>query len=114
MTSEERIARLEAQIERLEARELELRRQLAAAQLDQWYGRIEDLKVQAHLAAMDTNDRVAALVGQLRHRWLDARAQMEGTTLATSGVAGSVRKGIEELLQDVRHALVEAKDKATS
>lgn len=114
MTSEERIAKLEAQIERLEARELELRRQLAAAQLDQWYGRIEDIKVQAHLAAMDTNDRVTALVDQLRHRWLDARSQMEGTTTAASEVVDSVRKGIEELLQDVRHALVEAKDKATS
>jgi len=103
---------LEAQIERLEAREAELRKQVAAAQLDQWYARIEDLEVQAHLAAMETSDRVHELLDQTRTRWHDAKAQITKPTAVASDVVESVRSGIEDLFGDVRKALVDAKEKA--
>lgn len=112
MTPEERIARLEAQIERLEQREAELRKQVAAAQLDQWYARIEDLEVQAHLGAMETSDKVKELLEQTRHRWQDAKTQMMKPTEVAGDVVDSVRKGLEDLFGDVRKAIVEARDKA--
>jgi uncharacterized protein YjbJ (UPF0337 family) len=114
MTSEERIGKLEAQIERLETKEAELRKQLMEAQLDQWYGRIEDLEVQAHLAAMNTNDRVTALVEQVRSRLREARGQVDGATSSVTERVDAARGSIEGLLKDVRHALVDAKDKATA
>lgn len=112
MTTEERIAKLEAQIERLEEKETGLRKKLVDAQLDQWYGRIEDLGVQAHLGAMDAGDRATGLMEQLRSRWSDVKSQVEGATSTGPDVIDSVRDAIEGLLGDVREALVEAKDKA--
>lgn len=109
MTTEERIARLEAQLERLETREAELRAQLMRAQLDQWYARIEDLEVQAHLGAMETNDRVLALVGQLRSRWDEAKSQLDGATASAADLVDSMRNGIESLLKDARRVLMDAK-----
>lgn len=109
---DDRIAKLQAQIDKLEAKQTELYEQLAEARLDQWKGRLEDLEVQAHLGAMDTNDRVAALVQRARERWDDARSQLGGATSTASGVAETVRSGFENALEDVRTALVEAKDKA--
>jgi chromosome segregation ATPase len=112
MTTEERIARLESQIERLEQREVELRKQMAAAQLDQWYARIEDLEVQARLGAMETSDRVHELLEQTRSRWQEAKTQLTKPTEVASEVFDSVRSSIDDLFKDVRKALVDAKDKA--
>ena len=103
---------MEAQIERLEQREAELRTQVAAAQLDQWYARIEDLEVQAHLGAMETSDKVKDLLDQTRSRWQDAKAQMTKPTEVAGDVLDSVRKGLEDLFSDVRKAIVDARDKA--
>ena len=75
MTSDERIARLEAQIEKLQTKQSDLHRQLIQAQRDQWQGRVDDLEVQMHLGAMEANDKAAALMDQLRSRWADARGQ---------------------------------------
>ena len=112
MTPEERIARLEGQIERLEQREAELRKQVAAAQLDQWYARIEDLEVQVHLGAMETSDRVSSLVQQLHKRWADAKAQVDGAASAAAEVVDSARSGIERAIQDVREALLDSRKAA--
>ncbi|MGQ0434671.1 MAG: hypothetical protein ACT452_19965 [Microthrixaceae bacterium] len=114
MTSEERIAKLEAQIERLETKEAELRKQLMEAQLDRWYGRIEDLEVQAHLAAMNTNDHVTALVDQLRSRLREVREQVDGATSNLAERVDAARGSIEGLLKDGRKALIDARDKATA
>jgi predicted nucleic acid-binding Zn-ribbon protein len=112
MTDNDRIAKLEAQIDRLETKQAELYRQLAEARLDQWKGRLEDLEVQVHLGAMDTNDRVAAVVQRARDRWTDARAKLGSTTSVASDVVETVRKGFESALDDVRRALVEARTQA--
>ena len=85
---------------------------MAAAQLDQWYARIEDLEVQAHLGAMETSDKVKELLEQTRHRWQDAKTQMLKPTEVAGDVVDSVRKGLEDLFTDVRKAIVEARDKA--
>lgn len=99
---------MEAQIERLAEREADLRHQLMEAQLDQWYARIEDLEVQAHLGAMETSDRVRELLGQARSRWTEARVKVDDAKGAASDVVGSFRSGIEDLFRDIRRAIVEA------
>ena len=87
MTENERVTKLEAQIADLESKQTELYDQLAEARLDQWKGRLEDLEVQVHLGAMDTNDRIAALMQKAHDRWDDARRQVGGATATAAGAA---------------------------
>lgn len=111
MTNEDRITGLEAQIGKLQAEQAELRKQLARAQLDQWRGRIEDLEVQMHLGAMEASDQLTALTRRLRDKWADARRQFEENVSTASGVADAVRGGLENAFDDLRKALLEAKNK---
>lgn len=113
MTENERIKKLEAQIDKLETKQTELYNQLAEARLDQWKGRLEDLEVQAHLGAMDTNDRVTALLQKARDRWDDARRQLSDATAVAGDVLDTVRGGFENALDDVRRALLDARKQAT-
>jgi predicted nucleic acid-binding Zn-ribbon protein len=113
MTTDERIAKLEAQIDKLHARQAELHKQLMKAQIDQWQGRVEDLEVQMHLGAMDSNAKLSALMGQLRSRWADARRQLEDATATASSVADTVRGGLEKAVEDLHKALLDSKAKLT-
>lgn len=110
----DRITKLESQIEKLEAKQSELYQQLADARLDQWKGRLEDLEVQVRLGAMDTNDRVTALVDQARDRWNDAKTQLRGATSVAGDVVESVRGGVERAIEDLRQAILDARSKAKS
>ncbi|HEX6569626.1 MAG TPA: hypothetical protein VF015_10685 [Acidimicrobiales bacterium] len=114
MADTDHIANLQARIDRLEAKQAELYEQLAEARLDQWKGRLEDLEVQVHLGAMDTNDRIDALVSRARDRWNEAKAQLSGATSVASDVFETVRSGFESALGDIRRALLDAKKQATS
>jgi len=111
MTTDERISKLEAQIKRLDSKEAELRSQLAKAQLDQWYARIEDLELQAHLGTMETQDRIRALMAQVRQIWQDTKRQVEGTASSASDVIDGVRGRIEGLLLDVRRGMADVSTK---
>jgi predicted nucleic acid-binding Zn-ribbon protein len=113
MTTDERIAKLEAQIAKLQAKQAELHKQLTKAQIDQWQGRIEDLEVQMHLGAMETTDKLTALMDQLRNRWADARRQFEDAASTASSAADTVRAGLENAFTQVRKALLETKNKLT-
>jgi len=84
MTTEDRIASPEAQIDKLDALQADLRKQPAETQIEQWQGRIEDIEVQMHLGAMEANDQLAALTDQVRRKWADARRQFE-ESIATHG-----------------------------
>jgi SMC interacting uncharacterized protein involved in chromosome segregation len=108
---EERIARVEAQVSKIQAKQAELHKQLTKAQIDQWQGRLEDLEVQMHLGAMETSDRLTALMDQLRSRWADARRQFEDTISTASSVADTVRTGLESAFNEVRKALLESRSK---
>lgn len=110
--TDDRIAKLEAQIRRLEDKQSEFYDQLAEARLDQWKARLEDLEVQMHLGAMETNDRVNALVQRARDRWTEAKAQLGGATAVAADVAEAVRRGVESALDDLRTAMVEARQQA--
>jgi len=114
MSTEERIAQLEEQIHELHDQQADLRKQLAKAQLDQWQGRIEDLEVQMHLGAMEASDKATAQLSKLRDRWADARQQFEESIKTATSVADTVRAGLEKAFDDLRHALLESKNKLTS
>jgi len=111
MTSEARIAKLEAQIDELSKKQADLNKQLTKAQLDQWRGRIEDLEVQLHLGAMESSDRLNALMAGLRSRWADARKQVEDRASTATSVADTVRTGLENAFAELRKALLETKSK---
>jgi hypothetical protein len=113
MTENERVTKLEAQIADLEAKQTELYNQLAEARLDQWKGRLEDLEVQVHLGAMDTNDRIAALMQKAHDRWDDARKQLSGATATAAGAFETVRGRFESAIDDVRRALLDARKQTT-
>ena len=108
MTSEDRIARLESQLERLETRETELRAQLAKAQLDQWYARIEDFELQAHLGAMEAGDRVHTLMDEARDVWHETVHQVERPVTTAAEAVDAVRGRLEGLLRDIRAGLRDA------
>ena len=114
MTTEERIARLEGQIEELRSRQSELHQQLAQGQLDPWQARVEDLEVQLHLASMEANDRVAALMQQLRTRWAEVRGHVDGATSTASSIGGTLREGLDKAIRDLRKALLDTRNKLAS
>jgi gas vesicle protein len=111
MTTEDRVAKLEGQIDKLQKQQADLRKQLAKAQLDQWQGRIEDLEVQMHLGGMEASDKLTTLMDRLRDRWADSRRQFEASITTAAGVADTVRTGLEKAVEDLRKALLESKSK---
>lgn len=114
MTTDERITKLEAKIDALQAKQLALHQQLADAQLEQWRARIDDLEVQIHLAAMDANDRLAPMLDRLRNTWLDARNQVEGSAGTATAVAETLRTGVESAYRELRTAVLNAKSTVSS
>lgn len=114
MNADDRIALLEAKIDKLQSRQSELYSQLAQAQVDQWEGRVEDLEVQLHLGSMEANDRINALMDQLRTKWSEARRQLDDAGSTAVSVGGTLRTGLEAAVRDLRQALLESKSKVSS
>jgi multidrug resistance efflux pump len=114
MTTEERIAKLEAKIDTLQAKQATLHQQLNDAQVEQWQARIDDLEVQVHLATMEANDRLTPMLDQLRNTWLDAKTQLEGRSETATAVAETLRTGLESAYRDLRTAVLTAKSKVSS
>lgn len=113
MTTEAEIARLENRILELETQQQALRQQLAQAQIDQWEGRIDDLEVQLHLGELELSDRLAPLVETLRNRWLDAKEQVGLTSSTATDVVETLRSGLEQAMDDIRTAVLDATKVAT-
>jgi prefoldin subunit 5 len=104
------IAELEQRIEGLQREQAELRRQLAEARSDQWQARIDDLEVQAHLGAMEAEDRLSPLIDRLRSSWLDMRQRLDESTSTASDVIDQLRDGFEQASRDIRDALSDVRD----
>lgn len=111
MTTDDRVTQLERQIDELKHLQADLRKQLAQAQLDQWRGRVEDLELQMHLGAMEANDKLNAMMSQLRATWAETRRRYEESVTTASSVADTVRSGLEMAFEDVRTAILESKAK---
>lgn len=114
MDNDERITQLETQIERLAERQAELHKELASAQLDHWKGRVDDLEVQLHLAAMDANEKVGELLQQLRHSWAAGKAQIERRSSAATEGAEAVRDSLRSAFEEIRKAVLETTHKIAS
>lgn len=113
MTTEERITALEQQITDLELKQSDLHEKLTKAQVEQWQARIDDLQVQLHLGAMETNEHLATLIDQLRSRWAAARVQMESASAVATDVGDTVRVGLEKAYGETRSALLASKNKVS-
>ncbi len=109
MTTEERIANLEARLDDLQEAHSAVSRQLAQAHVDQWQGRIDDLELQVHLGAAEASDRLTALTAELDKRWSKVRQQVSRTGATTSDVTETIRVGLESAFKDVRDALIESR-----
>lgn len=114
MTTEDRIKALESQIEALKHDQAKLKSELAAAEVDRWQERIDDLEVQVHLGAMETNDRVRALMDQLHHRWADAKVRVESRSSVASETAEAVGDSLRTAFNEIRQILIDTKHKLAS
>ena len=110
---DDRVTRLEDEISRMEDELQRLRGQLAVAELDHWRGRIDDLEVQARLMVMETDDRVAPLLEQVRNRWLDAKEKLTESAGTATEVIDTLREGLEQAVSDLRGAMLAARAAAT-
>ena len=111
MTTDERIAKLEAQIEQLQDAQATATRELAATRIEQWQARIDDLEVQLHLGGLEAKDRLTGLSEELQTRWSQVRQQVGSASSTTAGVADTLRAGIEGAYHELRNALLESKKK---
>ena len=114
MTTQDRIKALEDQMVALRTEQAELRRQLVDAEAERWQERIDDLEVQVHLAAMETNDKIAALLQQLQQRWAVGKAQIERRSSAASEGAEAVRDSLRGAFTDIRKAILDTTHKIAS
>ncbi len=112
MAEQDRITQLEHQVDDLKGQLRDVRHQLAAAELDQWQGRIDDLEVQAHLGSMAVRDRLTPVVEELRNAWLEAKARLEGGAETTSTVTERLRSGLERAMAEIRSAVLDARSSA--
>lgn len=109
MGQDERIADLENQVAELGQQLRDVRRQLAAAELDQWQGRIDDLEVQAHLGSMAVRDRLEPVVQELRNAWLEARSRAAESADTAGDVTDRLRDGLEKAMAEIRSAVSDAR-----
>jgi hypothetical protein len=114
MTTQDRIKTLEDQMAALKSEQDELRKQLAQAEVDRWQERVDDLELQVHLAAMETNERVSGLLQQIQHRWAVGKAQIEWRSSAAAEAAEAVRDSLRTAFTDIRKALIESTHKIAS
>ena len=64
-----------------------------------------------HLGAIEASDQLTTLMRQVGEKWADARRQLEENISTASGVADTVRTGLENAFDDLRKALLETKNK---
>lgn len=111
MSTDERIATLEARLDSLAEANAEVTRQLAQAHLDQWQARIDEIEVQIHLAKLEATDRVSELTDELQSRWARVRRQMQDATTTTTAVAESLHSGLDKAYHDLRDAVMASRQR---
>ena len=109
MTSEDRIAKLEAQIDDLQEAQTKVSRHLVEARIEQWQARIDDLEVQIHLGTVEAKDRLTALSDELQSRWSTVRRQMEDASTTTTEVVDTLKSGVEGAYNELRNALLDSR-----
>lgn len=72
--------------------------------LEEWRGRIDDLLVQADLASKDVRATVRAQVEVAENAYLAAMNRLRDLPKDATGNLGSVRDGVDKLIDDMRQA----------
>ncbi len=114
METDARIAKLEANIKALQAKQVALHKQLTDAQVEQWQARIDDLEVQVHLGAAEASQKLAPLMDKLRNTWIEARSQVEDKAETASNAADTLRTGVENAYAELRKAVLETRRSMSS
>ncbi|MGL5826181.1 MAG: hypothetical protein ACRCYU_15415 [Nocardioides sp.] len=113
MTDHERIANLEAQLAKLRTEQAELLRHQARVEVDLWEGRLDDLELQAHLAAMEAEQRLRPALDKARNTWEEARDQLAEVGATAGGLADSVRAELARAVAEVRRVIVDGRKRAS-
>ena len=100
-------------IDALQAEIVGLRMELARTRIEQWAGRLDDLELQYHLGRMEADERLAATLADVRHRIAKARARVENRGEAAEEAVEAVTSGVEHAFDDLRQAMVRARDAVT-
>jgi hypothetical protein len=100
-------------IDALQAEIVGLRMELARTRIEQWAGRLDDLELQYHLGRMEADERLSAALADVRHRIAKARARAENRGEAAEEAVEAVTSGVEHAFDDLRQAMVRARDAVT-
>lgn len=100
-------------IDALQAEIVGLRMELARTRIEQWAGRLDDLELQYHLGRMEADERLSAALADVRHRIAKARARAENRGEAAEEAVEAVTSGVERAFDDLRQAMVRARDAVT-
>ena len=111
-TTEDQAATRE-RIDALQAEIVGLRMELARTRIEQWAGRLDDLELQFHLGRMEADERLSAALADVRHRIATARARAESRGEAAEEAVEAVTSGVEHAFDDLRQAMVRARDAVT-
>jgi hypothetical protein len=82
---------LKTRIEALEARLDQVEQDSVDNRLEQFRGRIDDLKIQSALAKLDARDEVKAALDALDHAWREVRNRVEHAAAEARTGTGSAR-----------------------
>jgi hypothetical protein len=72
--------------------------------LDEWRGRIDDLLVQADLASKDASEAVRENANAAQNAYLAAKNQLQRIPKDAGANLGSLKTGVEKLIDDLRRA----------
>lgn len=72
--------------------------------LDDWRGRIDELLVQANLASKDVSEAIRSQANTAQNALLAAKNQLARIPKDAGSNIGSLRSGVEKLIEDVRNA----------
>ncbi|MDR6861726.1 hypothetical protein [Phycicoccus sp. 3266] len=100
-------------IDALQAEIVGLRMELARTRIEQWAGRLDDLELQYHLGRMEADERLSAALADVRHRIAKARARAENRGEAAEEAVEAITSGVEHAFDDLRQAMVRARDAVT-
>lgn len=113
MTTDNRVAALEAHIDTLHTKQADLRRELRKARVDQWQDRIDDLDLQVRLGVSDGGERLTEATRKLQSTWDQVRGELLDASSDAADAADALRDRMQTAYSDVRTSLLDTKNRIT-
>ncbi len=82
----------------------------AGRALDEWRGRIDELRLQLDLASMDARDQLRERLDVAENAYLAAKTGLADARRDTAASLHEARLGVEQLLRDLERAFEAAED----